>query len=457
MAQTQDQTHDVLILSTLDLTRTAPFVTGLARWLALLFVLLLALLGLSPWQQNVTGKGRVVAFAPLERQQAVEAPVEGRVVEWWVREGTKVKAGDRIAQISDNDPELLKRLDAEQATLTGRIATIEARIKTVESQERIARQSRDLAVMAADSRVRMAEERLRAARHALEAAAAAVATADLNFGRQEALQNKGLASTRTFELARLEQTQRRTEVDRARAALAAASSEVEALRSDRQKTGADAASSIEKIKADLAKSREELAYAQAEKLKLETRLARQRTQTVLAPKDGTVLRLAVNSPAQMVKPGDPLVVLVPDTNERAVELWVDGNDVPLISPGRNVRLQFEGYPAVQFSGWPELAVGTFGGRVSIIDATDDGHGNFRLLVQPDPDDAPWSSERFLRQGVRANGWVLLSQVRLGYELWRVFNGFPPLVLPSHPEPDGKAAEKAAKSGKDENGYGKEEK
>jgi hypothetical protein len=27
--------------------------------------------------------------------------------------------------------------------------------------------------------------------------------------------------------------------------------------------------------------------------------------------------------------------------------------------------------------------------------------------------------------VRVNGWVLLEQVKLGFELWRRFNGFPP--------------------------------
>ena len=45
---------------------------------------------------------------------------------------------------------------------------------------------------------------------------------------------------------------------------------------------------------------------------------------------------------------------------------------------------------------------------------------------------PGRAVRFLRQGVRVNGWVLLGQVTLGYELWRIFNGFPPLILP---EPD----------------------
>lgn len=440
---------DAPTLPALALTETAAIARRLARSLLGLLLLLLIILAFSPWQQNVSGLGRVVAYAPLERQQTVEAPVEGRVAQWWVREGSKVKAGDRLADITDNDPELPRRLDAELATLVGRIGTIEARIRAVDAQLGMAEQSRELAINAAEARVKMAEERLRAARQAVDAASAAEATANLNFDRQQQLQAKGLASTRNFELARLDQAQRRAEQARAQAGLNAAQSEVEAIRADRRKTAADAAASVEKTRADLNKSREELAYAQAEKFKLETRLARQRTQTVTAPRDGTVLRLAVSSNAELVKPGDPLAVLIPDTQERAVELWMAGNDVPLITLGRKVRLQFEGYPAIQFSGWPEVAVGTFGGVVSLIDATDNGQGKFRLLILPDPDDdQPWPSERFLRQGVRANGWVLLNEVRLGYELWRIFNGFPPTLLPSHPILD-KPEAKTGKSGSQE--------
>ena len=42
-------------------------------------VLAVALGLLLPWQQSVTGEGRVVAFAPLERQQELNAPIEGRI------------------------------------------------------------------------------------------------------------------------------------------------------------------------------------------------------------------------------------------------------------------------------------------------------------------------------------------------------------------------------------------
>lgn len=99
--------------------------------------------------------------------------------------------------------------------------------------------------------------------------------------------------------------------------------------------------------------------------------------------------------------------------------------MPLLHIGDQVRLQFEGWPAIQFVGWPSVAVGTFGGTVKLLDATDDGSGRFRILVAPDASDEAWPEARYLRQGVRANGWVLLQQVKLGFELWRRFNGFPP--------------------------------
>jgi hypothetical protein len=126
----------------------------------------------------------------------------------------------------------------------------------------------------------------------------------------------------------------------------------------------------------------------------------------------------------MVKSGDVLLTIVPDTDDVAVELWVEGNDVNLVAPGRSVRLQFEGWPAIQFSGWPSLAVGTYGGKVAFVDATDDGQGKFRVVVVPNkPED--WPSKQYLRQSTRSNGWILLDRVSLGYELWRQFNGFPP--------------------------------
>ena len=174
---------------------------------------------------------------------------------------------------------------------------------------------------------------------------------------------------------------------------------------------------------------------------LEIKMSELDRLVITAPRDGTIFRMPVFERGMTIKESSALFTIVPDTEDLAVELWLAGNDVPLVRKNDHVRIQFEGWPAVQFAGWPSVAVGTFGGRVAAIDETDNGKGKFRIQVRPDGDQ-DWPSHRFLRQGVRANGFVMLQRVPLGYELWRQLNGFPPVVAEQQPE--SKDDEKAKK-------------
>lgn len=182
----------------------------------------------------------------------------------------------------------------------------------------------------------------------------------------------------------------------------------------------------EKANFELLSYQNDIAKVNVEIAKIKVKIARQETQSVKAPLDGTIIRRLAGQESVLVKQGDHLAVLVPKTNSRTVALWLDGNDIPLIAKGQSVRIQFEGWPAVQFSGWPSVAIGTFGGKVFLVDPTDNGKGMFRILVEPD-DPAEWPGPEFLRQGVQAHGWVLINQVPLWFELWRRFNGFPPSI------------------------------
>ncbi|MFO0676564.1 MAG: hypothetical protein U0169_08525 [Polyangiaceae bacterium] len=67
--------------------------------------------------------------------------------------------------------------------------------------------------------------------------------------------------------------------------------------------------------------------------------------------------------------------------------------------------------------------GAFAAKVAFVDATDNGAGQFRVILTPE-EGAVWPAPVYLRQGVRAEGWVQLGRVKLGYELWRLFSGFP---------------------------------
>lgn len=410
---------------------TLPLASRIAHSLVWFFLLLIAFLLITPWQQNIRGLGRVIAYLPADRQQTISTPVEGRIARWLVEEGTRVTKGQVIAELLDNDPLILDRIRNEQKALLDRQKAVDNRVQTVREQLKMSELARPQALSASKARIAMATQRKKAAEQSLLASQAAAKTSQLNLARHSQLQNKGLSSNRTLELAQLETAQRDAEVIRAEATLQSAISEVVALEADFGKLSADTNSSIEKARADLNKAMEDQNYVQADLLKLQSRLAKQQNLIVTAPRDGTILRLLANPYAELKKAGQAIAIIIPHTVERAVELWIDGNDLPFIVVGTRVRLQFEGYPSIQFGGWPEFSIGSFAGNVKLIDSADDGKGNFRILVSPDPDDVPWPEERFLRQGVRTNGWVLLGRVTLGYELWRIFNNFPPLILPEH--------------------------
>jgi hypothetical protein len=178
---------------------------------------------------------------------------------------------------------------------------------------------------------------------------------------------------------------------------------------------------------------------------------------VKSPSTGIIQAIRGQAGTRAVKEGDLLFEVVPKTDDLAVELTVRGVDTPLIKVNDPVRLQFEGWPAIQFVGWPSVAVGTFPGKVIAINPTDSGKGIFKIIVGPDNNSKPknsaqddadrtengWPDSRYLRQGVRANGWVILDQVPLGFEIWRQMNGFPITVSKSEPT-SGKDSEKDPK-------------
>lgn len=410
-------------------TRASKVVARILVSAVILFALLLVFV---PWQQSVDGTGRVIAYAPQERQQFIEAPLEGRVLTWHVQEGARVKKGDLLCEMTDNDPLILARIQTEIDMLKQRIAAARARAESIESRIHELETARKNALDASNSRIAMAKQRIQQAQQVVSASEMALKTSELNYDRQRGLFAEGLSSKRQAELAELDLVKMRTDTERARSQLAAARSEEAALGSDQLKIVADVGATINDAHASRASVLSEEASATAELVRTEGRLARQQTQQVTAPRDGVVLSVIARQGGELLKAGEPLLSFVPDTDVRAVELIMAGNDAPLISEGRHVRLQFEGWPAIQFSGWPSVAVGTFGGRVAWVDAADNGQGKFRIVIVPDGDE-PWPSGAYLRQGTRVNGWVLLSRVRLGFELWRQMNGFPPVVASSAPK------------------------
>lgn len=441
---------DHAALPSLRLARTPKLARRLSRLvLAALAALPFALIFV-PWTQTVHGTGKAIAFNPVQRPQFVVSPIEGRVKKWYVVEGQRVKAGERIVEMVDNDPNLELRLLDEERAILDRLRAAEGRVRDIEARIHNLKDSRRLAIDVQQSILRQEQARLQSAEQEQVEARAALDAAEPHFRRQTELYESkqgSLVSQRDVELARQAVETARAKLRQTEARVNVAKAGEKAATDNLSKVDSDTAAMIH-LETALGRAAEaEVASVKRDKAQIETRIARQRAQYVDAPVDGVVFRLLANAEqgGLLVRPGERLGVLVPDvtyeTDEEAgidrgegakgrpgivTELHIDGNDLPQVHVGDRVRLQFEGWPAAQFVGWPSVAVGTFGGRVYLVDPTGDDKGRFRILVEPDPDEPRWPDQRYLRQGVRGQGWVLLEKVSLGWELWRQLNGFPPV-------------------------------
>ena len=417
-------------LSSLKSIRSPRFARRLTKFCAATFILLILGLFFLPWQQFIRGNGQVIAYDPLERRIIIEAPLSGRLEKAYVVDGKRVKKGDLLFELEDNDPELLKNLESQAETARRRRNAIRMRVDSLEVQ--LAEQERMQAPLIAAAQAKEA------------ARSFAAKTAQQQYERIKVLfeDQRGLVSRRDYELALLER-------DRAQAEWMNAQAEL-------QRAEPDAKSKIQSAKASLESARSDQESAEQSLQSLVIKVNQTQRQQVFAPRDGTVQQVQATE-GTFLKEKSPLCTIIPETEKRLAEIFVKGNDMPLLNSrqvdkngtviqhGSPVRLQFEGWPAVQFMGWPSVARGTFGGEVILIDPASDSRGMFRVLVAPDPEaGAPWLDDpsigqdgwpktQWLRQGVRANGWVLLRRVPLWFEVWRQLNGFPPALKPGNAE------------------------
>ncbi|WP_165698712.1 HlyD family secretion protein [Bremerella volcania] len=431
-------------LPALKLVQSSRWVWRLAN--ALLVMLLLSIVGMVfvPWQQSARGTGQVIAYAPQERQQMVTAPTKGIVSEIMpdLREGSPVKKGDLILEMEPAAADLVSQLEGALRDLDAKIETAQTKAEVYGRNVIDFTEAKSAAVSAADQLVEAAKAKWDAKRKLVPGYEAKRLQAQLNLERQKKLFDEGLQSEKELEKLKKDLDVAESDLQSVKLEVEAALGELEAKKNERIQKEREAQTKVDYAKAMQQEALGQAASANKERRDVDIKLSELQRLKIRAPRDGTLYRVEVFEQGQMLKEGDPLFTIVPETTQRAVELWISGNDVPLVHTADHVRLQFEGWPAVQFAGWPSVAVGTFGGTVASVDATDDGMGNFRVLVVPDADAKnAWPDESYLRQGVQANGWVMLNQVPLGYEIWRQLNGFPPTAANSKAKVKSKDATK----------------
>lgn len=412
----------------------------LARWLVGILIGLILFL-FTPWQQNIDGMGDMTALTPSKRPQKVETIIGGRIESWKVKEGQFVNAGDTIVVISEVkekylDPELLLRL---QEQIDAKEASIDAKKgKSVALRRQIAALRDGMEFKLSQTANKVDQMRLKLTSDSTDFLAEKVnfEIAQKQFERQQTLYDQGLKSLTELENRKLKQQEASAKVISVQNKYFVTKNELINSQIELNTLAAEYLDKISKAESDLNSTLAEIFDGEGSLSKLRNEYAslkiRNEQYNVLAPQSGIIVQAQLAGIGETLKEGESIVTIMPQYPDIAAELFVKPMDVPLISKGRKVRLEFDGWPALQFSGWPNAAVGTFGGVVTVIDQVDSRNGKFRLLITPDPDDVPWPKQLRLGSGVK--GWVMLEDVPLWYEIWRQLNGFPPSL---ESEPDDK--------------------
>lgn len=442
--RTVDTSPDTLPLGTARLLQETTSYRTIWLWLAGITIGLVIILFL-PWQQNVQGTGVVSAVSPQDRWQVLPSRIDGRIERWLVPEGTRVSAGTPIVEISEikdeyMDPQVVERTEEQMRAKERGNRDKEGKAGAYAQQIEALEQSLELKRQQTRNKVLQYQA-------ALDQAVLDDSLARDQYQRREALYGSplGLVSLNDLQASRLK-------AQSAAAKLVEKRNELANVQVDLQAIEAEYREKIAKARSERLATLAEIQEGVGEISKLRNKVAslnvRRGYYQIRAPQDGYVVKAMKQGVGELVKPGDPVVTIQPLSAEPAVELYVRPMDVPLISVGRKVRLVFDGWPALQFSGWPTVSVGTFGGEVAVIDQVASPSGKFRVLVRPDPDDEPWPIQ--LRQGSGVYGWAALNNVRVWFEIWRQLNGFPPSLDPSQVEGGdkggAKGGDKSAMSG-----------
>ena len=395
-----------------------------------------------PWTQNVRSEGKVTTLTPEQRPQTVHALIDGRIQRWFVQEGDQVSIGDTLAVIAEInnaylDPLLINRTEQQLQAKEQTVQAYMSKVTALDQRIDALIQTRRLKMQQAQNKIEQGHLKVTGDSIELVAAQTNLAIAQRQFDRTERLYNDGLKSLTDLEAKQLSLQKSQADAISRESVLLASQNELINAEVELTSISAQYVDDIAKAESEKFSALSALYEAEATVTKIQNDFTnyqiREGMYIIRAPQSGFITEVIRTGIGEAVKGGEPILTIAPNDVDLAVEMYVEPVDLPLMDIGREVQIQFDGWPAVVFSGWPNTSYGTYSGRVYAIDRVINKNGKFRLLVAPDAAREPWPSA--LRVGGGASSMILLDDVAVGYELWRQINGFPPnFYTPTEPKP-----------------------
>jgi len=404
-----------------------------------IFVLIILFL---PWTQNITGNGLVTTLTPEQRPQTIQSQIPGRIEEWYVREGDIVKKGDTILRISEIKSEyfdelLIERTNQQINAKSSSVNAYDFKVQALERQIEALIEERKLKLEQAQNKLLQAKLKVKSDSIDFEAAKTNITIAQRQYNRTETLEKEGILATKDVEEKRLKLQETQAKLISQENKLLASKNEVINAKVEISTVKASYADKISKAQSDKFTAESSGFEAVAEVSKLENTNSNYKVRNSLlyitAPQDGFINKAIKGGIGGTFKEGEDLVGIMPAKYDLAVETFVRPIDLPLLHIGEKVRVQFDGWPAIVFSGWPNVSYGTYGAEVIAIERFISDNGKYRVLLAPDKTDHTWPEVRI---GSGARTIALLEDVPIWFELWRQLNSFPP----NYYQPESKSKE-----------------
>jgi len=401
------------------------------------FLLTFGLIGIIflflPWTQNVTGNGYLTTLTPDQRPQTIQSPIPGRIEKWYVKEGDYVEKGDTIIFISEIkneylDPRLVERTLAQRDAKNRSVQSYEAKVAALGNQIVAIGNERRLKTQQAENKLRQAYLKVRSDSIDLVAVQNNTKIAKRQLDRTETLNSEGLKAITDVEAKRLKFQEMTAKLISQENKLLASRNNVINAQVEIGRIAASYADKVAKAQSDRSTAESSQFEAEAQVNKLNTQSAnyqlRNEMYYIKAPQSGYINKALRAGIGETFKEGERLVGIMPAQYDLAVETYVEPIDLPLIHLNEEVRIQFDGWPAIFFSGWPNASFGTYAGKVVAIETFISDNGKFRILIAPNPKDKKHEWPKNIRVGSGAYTIALLEDVPVWYEIWRRLNGFP---------------------------------
>jgi multidrug resistance efflux pump len=385
-----------------------------------------------PWTQNISGTGAVTTLKPNQRPQSIQSVISGRIEKWYVQEGDFVKKGDTILFISEikedyMDPNLVENTKNQMNAKKQSLQSYGSKVNTLSGQIQAIETEKKLKLEQAQNKIKQSFLKIKSDSMDLVAVKTQLKIANTQYNRSLQLNKEGLKPLSDTEDKRLKLQEVEAKIITQENKYLTSKNEFINAKVEINRITAEYSEKVLKANSDKFTALSNQYDTDAQVNKLENQYAnysiRNGMYYIRAAQNGYINRALQSGIGETIKEGTPIATIMPSDYDIAVETFVNPIDLPLISKGEKVRVWFDGWPTIVFSGWPDMSYGTFGGKIVAIENFISENGKYRVLIAPDASEAKWPKQLSIGSG--AQTIALLDNVPIWFEIWRTLNGFPP--------------------------------